>query len=127
MQDYGDVAVSAAELARGGVRPPEAWAQAARNIFPHSQSSQDKSCPRGAFLGLCEEGRLAGVAAGPYTRSRDNKRYALRAVDLLVGDPTLAEGRPTALWAQVVGGHVKAHNSQMHVVLALWRRGLLSA
>ena len=126
MREYGDVAVGATELARGGLQPSEAWEEATRTIFPHSQSLQDKGCPRGAFLGLCEDGRVAGVPAGTYTRSRDNKGYALRAVELLAAEPGLADAGPKALWERVMDGQPKAYNSQMDVVLALWQRGLLA-
>jgi hypothetical protein len=32
--------------------PQEAWEQATTEQFPDSTSSQEKGCPRGAFLGL---------------------------------------------------------------------------
>jgi hypothetical protein len=126
MREYGDVAIGATELACGGLQPSEAWEKAARTIFPYSESLQDKGCPRGAFLGLCEDGRVAGVPAGNYTRSRDNKAYALRAVALLIAEPALANADPKALWERVMNGDPKAYNSQMDVVLALWHRGLLA-
>lgn len=74
MLEYGDVAVGATDLARaGGIQPPEAWEEATRTVFPHSVSLQDKGCPRGAYLGLCEDGLVLGIPSGTYTRSRDNK------------------------------------------------------
>lgn len=76
-------------------------------------------------MGLCEEGLVVDVPAGTYTGSRDNKGYALRAVQLLREDATLATGAPTALWDKVVNGQDKAHNSQMDVVLALWQSRLI--
>jgi hypothetical protein len=47
-------------------------------------SAQKKGCPRGAFLGLCEEGLVKGIPAGNYTTSKDNKAYAVRAAELLI-------------------------------------------
>jgi len=124
---YGAVAVAAVKLAHGGLDPVGAWAKAALAIFPHSPSQQDKGCPKGAFLGLCQEGLVAGVQAGTYTRSADNKGYAIRAIELLASDPSLSESGPKALWDQVMQGVSKSHNGQMDVVLALWRNGLLVA
>lgn len=96
-------------------------------MFPHSDALQEKGCPRGAYLGLCEAGLVAGIPAGKYTRSRDNKRYALRAVELLVAEPSLAETEPKDLWERVMDGESKAYNSQMDVVLALWHSGLIAS
>jgi len=123
---YGAVAVAAVELIHGGLAPASAWAQAALAIFPHSQSQRDKGCPRGAFLGLCEAGIVAGIRSGTYTRSVDNKGYAIRAVELLASDPSLAKSGPKALWDQVMQGVPKVPNGQMDVVLALWRNGFLA-
>lgn len=127
MREYGEVAVGATELARRtGAQPPEAWEEASRTVFSHSVSLQDKGCPRSAYLGLCEEGLVLGIPAGSYTRSRDNKAYALRAVELLASEPVLADSGPMELWERVMGGQPKAYNSQMDVVLALWRQGLIA-
>jgi hypothetical protein len=69
---------------------------------------------------------VAGIPAGTYTRSRDNKQYALRAVELLVAEPSLADAEPKILWDRVMDGEPKAYNSQMDVVLALWHSGLIT-
>lgn len=126
MNAYGNVAVRAVELLRGGGfgSPARAWEAAARAAFPHSQSLQDKSCPRLAFLGLCEDGRVAGVPAGTYTESVANKAYAVRAAGLLAANPDLAARGARVLWDRVIGAS-KAHNSQMDVVLGLHANGLL--
>jgi len=127
MSRYGEVALMATDLVQEHVcsSPVEAWVQAAKSIFPNSPTSQGKSCPRGAFLGLCEEGLVVGVPAGSYTRSEDNKGYALRAVGLLAHDPNVAESSPLALWQLVMNGDEKRYNEQMDVVLALWNRQLI--
>jgi hypothetical protein len=123
---YGEAAVKAAKMLRDGeeASPVHAWACAVRKVFPDSQSSQKKGCPRGSFLGLCEEGKVQGVAPGNYTKSEKNKQYALAAVELLEREPTLMND-PKLLWKKVLDGVVKAHNHQMTVVAALWSAELI--
>ncbi len=92
-------------------------------LYPTSPTARKKGCPRGAFLGLCEEGLVKGIPAGHYTASRDNKAYAVRAAALL------AERTQTwsigSLWRAVTDDPEKIHNSQMDIVLALWKNGLI--
>ena len=78
---YGESAVRAVELIRTGEcpDPPAAWERATEEICC-SPSTAAKTSPRCAFLGLCEEGLVAGVPAGTYTTSILNKQYALDAV-----------------------------------------------
>lgn len=128
INEYGDVALRAVEKLRGGTAdsPRAAWEQAAREIFPGRIHRQKKGCPRGAFLGLCDEGRVRDVPAGSYTRSVDNKAYALRAAELLGASPEFASQGRRPLWNRVEAKS-RSHNSQMDVVLALHRNGLLNA
>ncbi len=92
-------------------------------LYPTSPAARKKSSPRGAFLGLCEEGLVQGIPAGAYKASRDDKAYAVRAVTLLTEG---TEQRSTsALWRAVTEGAGKTHNSQMDVVLALWNNDLI--
>ena len=93
-------------------------------VFPDSEASQKKGCPKDAFLGLCEAEIISGIAGESYTRSVLNKGYALTAVELLKKYPTLSDNED-ALWQAVQGANSKAHNSQMDVVTTLWRLGLL--
>jgi hypothetical protein len=121
---YGEAALMAARQASlGKVGPVAAWNAAMEKLYLTSPTSQNKGCPRGAFLGLCEEGLVKGVPAGRYTASIDNKGYAVRAVALL------AEGKQSwsvnELWRAVVNDPEKKHNQQMDVVLALWKNGLI--
>jgi hypothetical protein len=104
-------------------QPKERWESAAATFFPNSPTSQRKACPKGAFLGLCEEGLVRGIPSGHYTTSKDNKGYAIRAVKLLREGH--ASTKPQKLWAAVVYGAQKAHNSQMDVVIALWEQGFI--
>ena len=88
-------------------------------VFPDSEASQKKGCPKDAFLGLCEAEIISGIAGESYTRSVLNKGYALTAVELLKKYPTLSDNED-ALWQAVQGTNGKAHNSQMDVVTTLW-------
>lgn len=127
MGKYGKAAVRARNLltAGGTSDPVSAWTQATREVFPNSPSSQKKGCPRGAFLGLCADGLVSGVASGNYTRSKDNRRYAREAVALLSQAPELAES-PDELWKRVMRGEEKVENSQMDVAISLWQAGAIS-
>ena len=125
---YGQAAVLATQHYCSGAAcsPPAAWALAVSEIFPNSMSSQDKGCPKGAFLGLCEDGFVAGIPQGSYTKSRLNKGYAIGAVDLLRADPDLCHDAD-ALWDRVIERSSKTPNSQMDVVLSLWLAGLINS
>lgn len=126
MTRYGDAAIRAVALIRNGDKesPIRAWDTAIAEAFPQSKSSREKGCPRSAFLGLCESGRVKGVPAGTYTRSKKNKEYALIAMDLLKQNPALASDL-SLLWNRVLAGESKAPNHQMAVVSALWTANLL--
>lgn len=127
MGKYGLAAVAATTLVREGrvSEPNEAWELAVRGVFPGSKASQAKGCPRGAYLGLCEEGLVVGVPPGSYCRSVKNKEYALRAVTVLMSTEVgMAEEE---LWLWVTQGEKKAPNHQMDVVLSLWRAGYIDA
>ena len=128
MAKFGDAAVLATRFYRSGATksPERAWESAVREVFPDSKSCQEKSCPRGAYLGLCEEGLVHGVPSGSYTRSKLNKSYAVSAVSLLRARPRLAENADT-LWQLAVGESRKVHNGQMDVVLALWDDGYIKS
>jgi hypothetical protein len=70
------------------LEPAVAWGRA---LASETKSNREKPCPKGAFLGLCEEGLIVGVRRGSYTRSVKNKRYAVNAVKALRDDPGLAD------------------------------------
>jgi len=92
-------------------------------LYPTSPTSRKKASPRGAFLGLCEEGLVKGIPPGHYAATKENKDYAVRAVALL------AEGTKTwstnALWLAVANDPEKQHRSQMDIVMALWKNNLI--
>jgi hypothetical protein len=123
MGKYGDAALWAIRLIKTGEAPNTAWNMATHQFFPNSPSSQKKPCPKGAFLGLCEDRLVTGVAAGRYTNSKDNKKYAVKAVALLRINPMLAQDENN-LWRAVIEGQ-KHNNQQMDVVLRLWNNDLI--
>ncbi len=126
MNKYGQAAVRAIRVyATAELSPEQAWEGATVELFGAGTSGQRKGCPRGAFLGLCEDGYVAGIAHGSYTLSRKNKDYAIRALAILRESPGFAAD-PEGLWRRVQGGVQKQHNSQMDVVIALWNAGLIS-
>ena len=119
---YGEAALIAARDS-AGTSPAKRWQSAVEKVYPTSVTAQKKGCPRGAFLGLCEEGLVKGIPAGQYTTSKDNKAYVVRAAELLI------EGKQkwsiSELWRAVADDPERAHNSQMDIVLALWKNGLI--
>ncbi|MGV0035215.1 MAG: DUF6979 family protein [Candidatus Azotimanducaceae bacterium WSBS_2022_MAG_OTU7] len=121
MTKYGQIAITAAQAARCGADPVSAWKEAAQKVFPTQEASREKGCPKCAFLGLAESGLVKGVAAGCYTTSQDNKRYAVDALRRIRANSALVDDK-TALWKLVVGG-AKQHNGQLDVVIALWKNG----
>jgi hypothetical protein len=121
---YPEAALIAARQGGSGPADPGArWEKALLQLYPGSPTSRKKGGPRGAFLGLCEEGLVKGIPAGNYSASKDNKAYAVQAAALL------AEGTrswsTTALWQAVTGDPEKKHSSQMDIVLALWKNGFI--
>jgi hypothetical protein len=124
MGKYGQAAVMAAGLIESNRTnsPLEAWNIATAEIFGEGTHGQKKGCPRGAFLGLCEEGLVRGIAPGKYTDSQKNKSYAIRGVELLKQDSSLLEC-PFKLWNAI--GIKKSHNGQMDVVISLWNNNLI--
>jgi hypothetical protein len=94
-----------------------------RTLYPTSPAAREKSCPRGAFLGLCEEGLVKGIPAGDYTASTDDKAYAVNAAALLAGGDQ--NWSISTLWHAVANNPEKTHSNQMDIVLALWKNGLI--
>lgn len=128
MGKYGQAAVRAAKLVNSKVfdSPVNAWNQATIEIFGEGTPSQMKGCPRSTFYGLCDEGFVHGIRKGNYSTRHisKNKEYAIRAVELIKKEPNLVKNM-NELWNQVMGGVSKVHNSQMDVVLSLWKNNLL--
>lgn len=124
MSQFAEVACLAAEIAtRAKCGPRDAWLRAAKqlNLKP---SLQVKNCPRATFLVLCQEGLVSGVPTGNYVRAVENRKHTLDAIRHLKREPSLADD-PLALWRLVAGDEGISHDSQMHVVTSLWKRGQL--
>ena len=122
MCDFGDVAVLAATLLRGNLTAEEAWEVAAARL-ELKKSMQEKSCPKHAFIGLCEYGYIEGIV--PLKQGEPdskNAKYAVNAADFLrQQDPQ--EITNTDLWREAVidvDEPAETRNGQMDVVLALW-------
>ncbi|MDP3453191.1 MAG: hypothetical protein Q8R90_09575 [Bacteroidales bacterium] len=125
---YANAALSARELITTGINPVVAWDSAIRKYTP-SEYSKIEVCPKAAFLGLCEAGYIQGVNVGTYTKSVKNKKYAIKAVEILRRDspiPVPNDYKKINLWRKVLNElHLKpkSYNGQMDVVLALWNGG----
>jgi len=121
---YGEAALLAAGQGfSASSNPVVRWDNAMQKLYPTSPTARKKGCPRGAFLGLCEEGLVKGIPAGKYTASKDNKAYAVQAAALLTeGGRKWSVGE---LWQAVSNDPEKTHNSQMDVVMALWKNCLI--
>jgi len=123
---YGSAAVLAVEFLSIGMAktPMEAWDQAVAAYFPHSESAREKSCPRSAFLGLCETGAVKHIPPGDYTTSQKNKQYAVKALACLEKDESLRDDK-NVLWSKVLNGKPRKPNEQMDVVVSLWNANML--
>jgi len=121
---YGEAALMATrEESSAAVDPVARWQRAMERLYPTSPTARNKGCPRGAFLGLCEDGWVKGIPAGRYSASKDNKAYAVRAAALL--SERTQSWSTSALWQAVTDDPKKTHSSQMDVVLALWKNDLI--
>jgi hypothetical protein len=103
--------------------PVEAWKNAVEDMGL-SEHTKEKGCPKNTFLGICEEGLVKGIAPGRYTKSKKNKKYGMAAVELLKDNPNLTENI-NELWKEVLKKVPTEHNSQMDVVIALWKNNLV--
>lgn len=126
MCTFGEVALKARcfLISKEVSEPREAWRQAAQALGC-SQKMTEKSCPRSAFIGLCEEGLVKDVLPGIWLRKDTNKRYALRAVQALRSDPTWIKRPELSLW-RAVSPQPKKYNDQIAVVFALWGNDLIT-
>jgi len=126
MSKYSEAAVLAVQLLKEGVAhgPNDAWTKATKRMFPASADLQKKGCPRGAFLGLCNEGLITTVPAGSYSNPTKNGKYAVDAIAVLKNNRFLSS-QPRMLWKKVAG-NTKSENHQMDVVVGLWDAGCIS-
>jgi len=120
---YGSLTLRAYELIMQRLSPVEAWQRAV--------VGKEKSCPKSAFLGLCQFGWVKHVPTGSYLSSRaflgPNKDYAIQAAEIVLTNPNVVY-TPKELWIRSSTGLYNFpvnHNQQMNVVLALREAGLL--
>ena len=123
---YGNIAIKIVEniLSEGwkGQNLKELWDNEAKEDIDNN-TSRKKSCPKNAFLGLCETGSVLGIPPGYYTDSRDNKNYAVMGL-LTLREKNNSIHSPNDLWKEVmqkIGKNIE-HNQQMNVVLSLWNK-----
>lgn len=126
---YGEVALRAILFIINGevTHPLSAWKKAASISFGEGTWGQRKSCPKNAFIGLCEKGLVHGVPYGNYSvrsGSNKNKNYAIDAIEVLKCKPELSKDK-LGLWREVMNGEHMSHDSQMDVVLALWNNHMI--
>lgn len=127
MSIYGEAGVRAKQLIlESGISPADAWEVAVTRMAT-SSASRVKSCPKAAFIGLCEAGLIPGISARDASRMRNkNAEYALAAGDLLQAEPHPGDAKDT-LWNRAttaVARPARKHDGQMDVVLSLWRESL---
>jgi hypothetical protein len=126
---YGEAALMAVKMDTFGkaYTPEERWQDAVGKLYPTTPIGQKKAGPRNAFVGLCEEGLVKGIPAGQYgvwtSSGSRNKAYAVKAVELLKAG---THKTVSTLWAEVAEGDKTEHGSQMDVVMALWKNGLIA-
>ena len=83
MNKYGQAALKAVDLieSKRANTPEDAWEMATIEIFGPGTCSQSKGCPKSTFLALCETGNVKGIKSGVYTSAKENKEYAIKALE----------------------------------------------
>lgn len=125
MRLFADIAIAVVEECKinNSTNPREAWKKIAIKTFPNRKAAQEKSCPMSAFLGLCEEGLVKHIPKKQYTRSLNNKAYAVQAAKMLRQNPNLTVSELWCLIDKDVEN--KTPNEQMSVVKGLFDNELL--
>jgi hypothetical protein len=128
MADFGTVAVNVAKrwAENKSIDPHKVWAEECLKAGL-SDSLVRKGCPKGTFLGLCEEELVKDIDKGNYTKSIKNKSYGLAAVKILAKNPSLTNS-PYELWDAIleeVPDRCQTPNHQMDVVIELWVNNLI--
>lgn len=122
--NYSKIAVRAANVAVSQkISPVKAW-----ELELKLAQKSDKGCPKGTFLGLCQNGFIKGIPVGSYTNSKKNANYGLVGRELLLAQPNRYLTDAKTLWQdilQVLELSPKASNQQAEVLIELWKSGLL--
>lgn len=121
---YSKIAVKAAEVAVSQVMSPvEAW-----ELELKLAQKSDKGCPKGTFLGLCQNGFVKGIPIGSYTNSKKNANYGLVGRELLLAQSDMYLNDAKKLWKdilEVLHLPTKVPNQQAEVLIELWKNGFL--
>ncbi|MGM3225705.1 DUF6979 family protein [Dickeya zeae] len=124
---YGPTAVAVIRKYVNGQELRECWAREIA-LLTEYKSAREKPCPRTAFLGLCEDGYVKGIAPKKYLlRKGKNKDYAIAGAKIILNHFE-KEYLPKELWVMIketIPTRPDTYNKQMHVVLALKDEGLL--
>jgi hypothetical protein len=126
MTQYTKVAIKVIENIKENptLRPDEEWERIIK-LDIKSVTSQNKPCPKGTFLGLCENGNVMGIQKGNYTDSINNKKYAIEGLRLYKINPQLSI---TNLWIDTLSSLnevCKRPNGQMSIVVDLYNKGYI--
>jgi len=121
MNQYTKVAINAIDHMNGETNIVKEWNNSLKEL-----EINDKSCPRCAFLGLCEDGYVKNVPKGKYTSSKLNKQYAIKALEIFRKNTHLTK---KSLWKKVLkvlGYNIsKYENGQISIVVDLYKNGYL--
>ena len=124
MSKYAQAAVDIVKRCQNAQSPDlkSEWDKSMMEMYPNQEPARTKSCPRNAFLGLCESGMVAGISKESYgvSEGNRNKRYAVKAAHLVLDGQTDKK----AIW-ESVREKAKTPNSQVDIVLAINLAGLL--
>jgi len=120
---YEKASLDAMKLIRQGASPPQAWEQSVGH-YTNSQSARTKGCPRGAFLGLCQEGLVKDVPAQRYTASMASKNYAISTVMLLKQGSTNVENI-NEIESFVMPERQRGDQGEIRIACVLWKNGLI--
>lgn len=90
-----------------------------------SADSIDKSCPKGAFLGLCELGIVKNIPLKDYKAGEDNKRHAIGLLALAKANPNITAAKCFKLYQKSDNGLPDHHNGQADVVISLLEAGFI--
>jgi hypothetical protein len=91
---YGEAAIMATrQVPSASMSPVERWEHSMMRLYPTSSVAREKSCPRGDFLGLCEEGLVKGFQPAP-TPNRETTNRTRSAQSRYW--PTVHAGGPAA-------------------------------
>ena len=109
--------------------PEEAWFEAISE-YTNSYETRIKKCPKHAFVDLYYHNKLKLDRPIHIRQGLTlNGRYALKAIELLIKDSSLANSK-NELWTRTMqelnDNPYKGQNGQMDIVIALYDKNLLN-